>query len=57
MGLESETKGGTIGNELRKSFIDRVKKYANTTGPGNYELPTDFGHYLDTHSIGLTHGD
>ena len=49
--LRSESIGGAIGNSTRKSFIDLINKKLNDDpcpGPGNYELPTEFGHYKST---------
>jgi hypothetical protein len=44
-GINKKTKGGQIGTKARTSFIDDVSYTAFTPGPGNYKLPTDFGHY------------
>jgi hypothetical protein len=37
--------GGKIGVSNRKSFIDVATNSSFTPGPGNYKLPTEFGHY------------
>ena len=35
--------GQSIGKEVR--HLGPPKKALNTPGPGNYQLPSDFGHY------------
>lgn len=43
--LKSKSIGGRIGTSLRRSFIDDVKSSKRGPGPGNYQLPSEFGHY------------
>ena len=38
-------KGGKIGREYRSTFLDRISMETKTPGPGNYKLPSEFGHY------------
>jgi len=43
--LKSKSIGGKIGTEQRHSFIDDMKRHKKGPGPGNYQLPSEFGHY------------
>lgn len=37
---------GTMSKELRISFTDGMARKSVAPGPGNYKLPSDFGHYI-----------
>lgn len=50
--LHSKSIGGSIGTSLRQSFIDSIRKRVVCPGPGNYKLPSDFGHYRKVSSMG-----
>jgi hypothetical protein len=39
------SKGTRIGSADRKSFVDSRAKTFHYPGPGNYNLPSEFGHY------------
>lgn len=41
----SKPKGGKMGKQYRKAFTDKIAMNSKTPGPGNYRLPTEFGHY------------
>ena len=38
-------KGGKMGREFRSTFLDKISMEAKSPGPGNYKLPSEFGHY------------
>ena len=37
--------GVKFGHEDRYAFTDKTAQSSFTPGPGNYKLPSDFGHY------------
>jgi hypothetical protein len=37
--------GGRIGSSLRSSFIDDINITQKSPGPGDYQIPSEFGHY------------
>ena len=37
--------GTKFGHEYRYAFTDKMADSSFTPGPGNYKLPSDFGHY------------
>ena len=37
--------GGKFGSEYRYAFTDKKANDSFTPGPGNYRLPSEFGHY------------
>ena len=43
--MMGKSKGGKIGRQTRKSFIDKATESSYAPGPGNYKEPTEFGHY------------
>lgn len=44
--LDSMNKTGIkFGREYRYAFTDKSAENSFTPGPGNYKLPSDFGHY------------
>ena len=51
-GINKKSRGGKMGYCKRKSFIDDAKARYPTPGPGNYQAPSDFGHYKrNSHSL------
>jgi hypothetical protein len=44
--MQHTSTSGTIGRSMRISFTDGFARLCVAPGPGNYKLPSDFGHYL-----------
>lgn len=51
-GISKYSRGGKMGRDHRQSFIDNAKNTSYTPGPGNYQAPTEFGHYRSRKSVG-----
>lgn len=43
--LNHSSTSGTLSKSLRTSFTDKFAQLKFAPGPGNYRLPSDFGHY------------
>ena len=44
-GINRMSRGGKMGYCQRRSFIDDAASSDFTPGPGNYQAPSEFGHY------------
>lgn len=44
--MQHSSTSGTMGKSMRISFTDGFAKKSVAPGPGNYKLPSDFGHYV-----------